>query len=236
MFKKRFAKDVKYFGLRDPFLLEICKDKSVLHVGCTDWPFVEKAFNDGSLLHSQLKTVTRSLIGVDIDREGIEYMQSLIPGKYISGNLKDVEIQSEILALSFDVILVPDVIEHVPNQNDFISGLMALSKKSGSEVIITTPNVYSLKSFLAAFLGLDFTHTDHRLFHNESTLTTAFCTDFNIEKSDLSFGYSSRDINARYGFALSFISRAIDIFFYAKPYLADTIILRLKPNMKRSSH
>jgi len=230
MFKKRFAREAKYFGLRDPYLLKVCKGKSVLHVGCTDWPFVKQAFDDGTLLHSQLKGVTNNLIGIDIDVEGVQFMEKLIPGKYISGNLTDSGIRKKILANSFDIILVPDVIEHVPNQYDFINGLIELSKETGSEIIITTPNVYALKSFLAALLGLDFTHTDHRLFHNETTLTTSFRTDFKLEKTKLSFSYSSRDINARYGFVLSLISRAMDILFYVKPYLADTIILRLKPS------
>lgn len=227
-FKKRFYKPALYVGLRDKYLVTYCKNKKVLHVGCTDWPFAEISFRNGSLLHANLEK-TSEVIGLDIDVVGLKLLSEIMPGEYISGNLIEESCRDLILKYEFDIILIPDVIEHVPNQFDFINGLLKIQESSGAEILITTPNVYALKSFLAATVGLDFTHTDHRLFHNESTLRTSLQIDFKRSPSSISFSYASRQIKQRYGKFLSFISRVIDGFFHLKPHLADTIIVRIHP-------
>jgi 2-polyprenyl-3-methyl-5-hydroxy-6-metoxy-1,4-benzoquinol methylase len=228
-FKKRFTKNSPYVGLRDTFLLNICAGKNVVHIGCTDWPFAEVSLKNGTLLHANLATRAKKLIGVDIDAKGIELLTDLVPGSYVTGNLVNHECAAEISNFDFELLLVPDVIEHVPNQFDFIAGLISLAETSNAQIIVTTPNVYSLKSFLAALVGLNYTHTDHRLFHDESTLRTAFATDFQVDTSRIAFNYASREITARYGNFLSLVSRVIDSIFWLKPYIADTIIISITP-------
>ena len=228
-FKKKFDAKASYVGLRDPFLLGQSIGKKVLHIGCTDWPFAKTAFENETLLHSKLSQIASELIGLDIDEKGIDYLETLLPGCYIRGNLIHPVVRSEVLKNELEIIMVPDVIEHVPNQFDFIEGLLELQKSSNAQIIVTTPNTYSLKSFLAASVGLDYTHTDHRLFHNESTLRTSFEVDFNIDSSRISFEYCSREIKQRYGTFLSLVSRFLDLFFHFKPQLADTIVFSIQP-------
>jgi len=229
-FKKRFTSNSPYVGLRDDFLLNQCLVKKVVHIGCTDWPFAEVSLKNGTLLHAKLLTRAKKVLGVDIDAEGIKLLADLAPGSYVTGNLVNHDCATEISKFDFDLLLVPDVIEHVPNQLDFIAGLLTLAERSNALIIVSTPNVYSLKSFLAALVGLNYTHTDHRLFHDESTLRTAFATDFQIHTSRIAFNYASREITSRYGKFLSLISRIIDTLFWLKPYLADTIIVSIKPH------
>lgn len=228
-FKKKFNSEAKYVGLRDPFLLEYTLGKKVLHVGCTDWPFSKVSLDNESLLHAKLSHSCKELMGLDIDESGIDYLKQRIPGNYICGNLINENVRSMTLKHDFDIILIPDVIEHVPNQFDFLSGVYEMSLKSGAEIIFTTPNVYAIKSNLASLVGLDFTHTDHRSVHNESTLTTSVIADFESNVKNYSFSYASRDITVRYGKALSLVSRLIDNLFCLKPHLADTIIIRVMP-------
>lgn len=228
-FKKKFDAKASYLGLRDPFILNESKGMRVLHIGCTDWPFAKTSFENKTLLHFKLSNIATELIGLDIDEKGIDFLESLIPGSYIRGNLIHPAVRSEILKNQLELILVPDVLEHVPNQFDFIEGLLVLQKSSTAKILLTTPNTYSLKSFLAASVGLDYTHTDHRLFHNESTLRTSFEVDFNIDSSRISFEYCSREIKQRYGIFVSLVSRFLDLFFHLKPQLADTIVISIQP-------
>lgn len=220
--------DPKYLGMRDTFIMSKCIGKKILHVGCTDWPFVEVSINNGTLLHGKLMESSGALIGIDIDEVGLSYLTVALPGLYIHGDLSKEEVRSKIAIYSADIILVPDVIEHVPNQYEFISGLLLMSHELQAQLIITTPNQYSLKAMLAALVGLDFTHTDHRLIHNQSTLQTAIAVDFNLPKDNIEIGYASRDITARYGRLMSLLSRLIDRIFFLKPYWADTIVVTIK--------
>lgn len=220
--------DPKYLGMRDTFIMSKCTGKKVLHVGCTDWPFVEVSVNNGTLLHGKLMENTGALIGIDIDEVGLSYLTVALPGLYIHGDLSKEEVRSNIAIYPVDIILVPDVLEHVPNQYEFISGLLLTAHELHAKLIITTPNQYSLKAMLASLLGLDFTHTDHRLIHNQSTLQTAIAVDFNLPKDHVEIDYASRDITARYGKLMSLLSRLIDRVFFLKPYLADTIVVTIK--------
>jgi 2-polyprenyl-3-methyl-5-hydroxy-6-metoxy-1,4-benzoquinol methylase len=232
-FKKNLRKvDSAYVGLRDPFLKSISKNKSVLHVGCTDFPFAEDSVNNNTLLHKKLSDETTMLVGIDIDKRGLVYLEKELPGLYLYGDLCNPDVREKLFQYEFDLILVPDVIEHVPNQFTFIEGLLALALSLQAELIITTPNQYSFKAMLAALAGLDYTHTDHRLIHNLTTLRTAIVHDFNVSDTNFQVDYASRDIKARYGNFMSAVSKIFDKFFYVTPYLADTIVVTLKPKIK----
>lgn len=228
-FKKNMRKEIStYVGLRDPFLKFASTNKCVLHVGCTDFPFAEVSVNNETLLHGKLFNNTSTLIGIDIDKKGLDFLRRMYPGVYLHGDLINPDIRTKLEQYNIDLIIVPDVIEHVPNQFDFIKGLLILARNLKAELIITTPNQYALKAMLAAFIGLDFTHTDHRLIHNMTTLRTAIETDFKIFNVSYQMDFASRDIKARYGKFLSLISKLLDKIFFITPYLADTIVVTIK--------
>ena len=224
--------DSAYVGLRDPFLKSISTNKTVLHVGCTDFPFAEVSISNDTLLHRKLFRDTAMLVGIDLDKCGLEYLEKMLPGLYVYGDLCSPDVRDKLIQYQFDVILVPDVIEHVPNQFTFVEGLLVLASNLQAKLIITTPNQYSLKAMLAALIGLDYTHTDHRLIHNVTTLRTAIVNDFKIPDANFQVDYASRDIKARYGNFMSLVSKLFDKLFFVTPHLADTIIVTIKPQNK----
>lgn len=58
---------------RDEWILAKVKGKKVLHAGATDNLLTEGRAEQG-LLHQKLRQVDCSLVGVDIDIEGIDYL------------------------------------------------------------------------------------------------------------------------------------------------------------------
>ena len=58
--------------LRLPLILEECKNKKVLHLGCADAPFTEARLNKGNLLHLQISGVSSRNVGIDIDADDEE--------------------------------------------------------------------------------------------------------------------------------------------------------------------
>jgi len=226
-FKKKIRSESKYFGLRDSYLLKLASDRSVIHVGCTDWPFTQENCENGTLLHLKLKKVSSSLLGIDKDLAGLSYLRKIIPGEYELGDLLENDMAGKFKKYDADIIFVPDVLEHVPNQKDFLKGCLDLAKLYSADLVLTTPNQYSIKAFLGILVGLDFTHSDHRVIHNRFTLETSLA-DLDVATENITLNYVSRDIRERYGVLLSLISRGIDGMLFLKPYLADSIVILIK--------
>jgi hypothetical protein len=96
--------------------------------------------------------------------------------------------------------------------------------ETNATAIFTTPNAFALKTFIPIFFGLDFTHPDHCLLHNEFTISHAM-NDANLKI--IKVGYLSRDISERYGTLLQFISRPFDWFCKLFPRFADTLYVEV---------
>lgn len=109
---------------RASFLRELLKNKDVLHVGCTDYPKLDVNSN----LHIQLFNSCRKLDGLDLDLDGIEQLKKYVDGNFFS---KIEDIKDE-----YDVILIPEVIEHVDNICSFLQSFNYIKAKY---VIITGP-------------------------------------------------------------------------------------------------
>lgn len=110
---------------RIEYFKNLLNTKKVLHVGCTDYPI----FNPNHNLHLQLQSGKLSLLdGFDIDETGLASLK-----KYYSGNYYS---KIENLHEHYDYILIPEVIEHVDNIQDF---LFNMSKINQDRMIITGP-------------------------------------------------------------------------------------------------
>lgn len=154
---------------RDDALLRLCRDRKVLHLGAADYPFHEQAAKGGSLLHQKLQKVTRSLIGIDQNREAVEYLQKHHGINDIIAGDTTSSINDKRLNDNFDIILCCDIIEHVDNPG----GLLEFCKRylSGStSLVITTINATSIKTALRALLGREAVHYDHVAYYSYATL------------------------------------------------------------------
>lgn len=139
---------------------KLCKNKKVLHVGCTDYPFSEYENN----LHSYLNTIgVEFLDGMDIDEDGIQEMKKYVSGDYYT-NLKDIK-------KTYDIVLVPETIEHIPNIQIFLSELEAINT---THIFITAPcffNEFKNKEF--GFVNekyYEIVHPDHKVWFTPYTL------------------------------------------------------------------
>ena len=58
---------------RDSIIIDKCKDKVVLHIGATDEPYTKQKLEKNLLLHTHIKNIAKNVIGLDIDKESIEF-------------------------------------------------------------------------------------------------------------------------------------------------------------------
>lgn len=151
---------IKRIQDRLPFFLEMCKDKKVLHFGCTDWPI----FNPQNNLHIELSKVTKLLHGFDIDIDGIQQLKKYVNQLYFSDF-------SELDETEYDICLIPETIEHIDNVQIFLKNLSNIKAKT---FIITAPNCFSKQHIDTTAFDNDFfievVHPDHNCWYSPYTL------------------------------------------------------------------
>lgn len=148
--------------IRHEYLLNKCKGKSVLHLGAVD-------YYEGQVcgLHKRLMGVSGSLIGLDIDSDGIEKARCTGIRNIIYGDLERLDEVN--IASKFDVILAGEIIEHLSNPGLFLAGVKRFFGYQ-TEMLVTSPNAFSLHRFLIALRGFEYVHPDHMCYYSYTKL------------------------------------------------------------------
>lgn len=168
----------KIFRKRD-FILNKCKDKSVLDLGCVEHDLFNNRIKDGTWLHMNFKTVAKSLVGVDILREYIPELQNMGYSIFY-GNVEKLEEVKELKDKKFYVIIAGDLIEHLYNHGMFLDSIKLFCHKN-TEIIITTPNCFSTHFFIPNLLKEETGREDHTCWFSEKTLKQLFIMNgFNV--------------------------------------------------------
>ena len=155
MDKAKWLKNFKTARKLDKFssIVEMCEGKTVLDVGCVGQ---DKGLNHDHWLHGRIKKTASKLVGVDINKEGIQLMNEngfevYEPDSLLSKNEK------------FDLVVMGDVIEHVNDPGSFLSFYAQFLNDDG-RMIICTPNSFGIRYTLQVlFYGKPGTNEEHTL-------------------------------------------------------------------------
>jgi SAM-dependent methyltransferase len=152
---------------RVPYVLDVCRGKKVLHLGCADYPFTSD--RGDTLLHTQLSAVTdpEHLWGLDSSEEGLAALSDMGFENLLRGNVES--LPPELLAEDFDVILAGELIEHLDAPGHFLASAAAVMSQR-SELLITTPNATTIAGLGRALLGSERVHPDHNYYYSYVTL------------------------------------------------------------------
>lgn len=139
---------------------QICANLRVLHVGCVDFPITNIENN----LHIKLDSVCSKLDGFDVNSDVFPELK-----RYLKGGLYDDWSQVKD---SYDIVLVPEVLEHVDNVADFLGKLDSLDANS---YVITVPDAYQcyarhFEFNKAAQEFVEIVHPDHNCWYTPYTL------------------------------------------------------------------
>lgn len=157
---------------RVEFIKEACEGRSVLHLGCTNFPYTRDSIEKGMLLHFELRDRASELVGFDFDQEGIDILREHGCDNLYRADLErldDVELEK-----TFDVIVAGEMIEHLNNPGMFLSGIKRFMSTE-TRLVITTVNAYSAMRFLIYGLrgkggSNEPIHPDHVAYYSYSTL------------------------------------------------------------------
>ncbi|MDQ2780695.1 MAG: mannosyltransferase [Pseudomonadota bacterium] len=151
----------------------LCAGKRVLHMGCADWPITDPK----SSLHLALEPHCVALDGFDVHAEALAGLAPHVSGRLLS--------QMDDVTEPYDLILVPEVMEHVADVASFLSQIDAIDAPT---VVITVPDAYQCHSRHFDYVDgnetfVEVVHPDHNCWYTPYTLTNVISkyTDWNIQ-------------------------------------------------------
>jgi hypothetical protein len=139
-------------------LVELCRGKRVLHVGCCDHPeLIREKVTQGVYLHQNLCRAASRCVGSDVSIPGVAQLREL--------GFPEVYVPDEVPDDSYDICLLADVIEHV---GDVVVFLESMRRYRFKELVVATPNLFRLRNFLSSG---EVINTDHRYWFSPYTLS-----------------------------------------------------------------
>jgi SAM-dependent methyltransferase len=139
-------------------------------VGETDGSLEKKlqAFGDGQILHAHLTRAASEVVGLDRDERAVQAIRSKFGESALL--VADVEHLEQLpLNATFDVILFGDLIEHLSCPGRALEGIRRFMA-SGGELIISTPNAFSLLANIRFTLGRFREGLEHVAAYSQFTL------------------------------------------------------------------
>jgi hypothetical protein len=204
--KTRFSNAEKKLLYKDEYLVSLVRGKRIIHFGCIDHvDIIDEKIRQNRWLHKILIENTKICYGIDIDREGIDFVSKKgIEGIYYC-NIESDELPADIRNTEWDYLLLGEVLEHVNNPVHFLEEINTKFKGLAKQVIITVPNAFRFENWLYALLEKEYINTDHRYWFTPFTLSKV-CTmaSLKIEQLELC---CSRNPASRYFFMRYFLKR-----------------------------
>jgi hypothetical protein len=154
---------------RGELLTQWVAGRRVLHVGFADHaPLIASRIAQGTWLHGRLTRSAVVCLGIDVNVQAVAIARSLG-----FDNVRELDIFSDealeaLAAGHFDLVLVPDVIEHLADPAAFLRRLVRCLPDA--EFVVTVPNALSLRNALQALRGQERINTDHRAWFSPFTL------------------------------------------------------------------
>ncbi|MCF6096381.1 glycosyltransferase [Thermovorax subterraneus] len=153
------------------YLRLLVKGKKVIHIGFADHKkLIEKKISNNTWLHKILVDSADVCVGIDIDRDAVEYVKSVI-------GIQDVyccditqEIPEAILNNKWDYIILGEVIEHVDNPVYFLKHISDNFKRIANKIVITAPNALKYLNFVSVKENKEVINSDHRYWFTPYTL------------------------------------------------------------------
>lgn len=186
---------------RNHFILNKAKGQKVLNLGPVD-----RALNPIADQHRKLMEVADNVVGIDIDKEGINELRNIGITNVIYGNIEYID---EItLEEDVSLIIAGEIIEHLSNPGLFLEKIKKFFAPQ-TQMIITTPNAFSFQRFVPPIIfRKEYVHEQHTCYYSFNTLSSLLARH----------GF---DIDNIYSFTLG---RKFEVIYKIFPHLSTGLI------------
>jgi polysaccharide deacetylase family protein (PEP-CTERM system associated) len=151
-------------------LTAAAEGRSVIHVGFVDRGYRDMQEQAGTWLHAHLAGSARSLVGLDLDVDGVEAARAAGYDAHAIDCRDTAAVRAAGLQPA-EVVIAGEVIEHLDEPGPFLDALHGLVAPGG-RLILTTPNASGLLNTVAALVGREVNHPDHVVLFSWRTLQT----------------------------------------------------------------
>jgi len=173
---------------REEIITQIIKGKDVIHIGCSDHiPVIKQKIAVNRWLHKLISENSSSCLGIDIDRESIDYVrnelgfENIICGNILTDNLE------VITSKKWDYVVFGEIIEHIGNPVEFLKTFRERFGKNISRFVISVPDIYNKKNLANMLSFREEINSDHRFWFTPYTISKILVDSGYIPES-ITFG------------------------------------------------
>jgi hypothetical protein len=168
-------------------ILELSKNKRVIHIGCADHlPLIKEKIRNKKWLHGLLHETAEKCIGVDINQLAVDFIRTELGYKevYCFDILSDNTLIND--DSHWDYMIFGEIIEHIDNPVAFMSQVREKYIGKVDKIIVTAPNIFNLLTIKDIRNNIENINTDHRYWFSPYTLTKVL-TRSGFQNFELSF-------------------------------------------------
>lgn len=153
-------------------LLDICRNKRVLHIGCCDHErLIKQKIDNRDWLHGLITECSEYTVGVDIDGDAVsEALRISGLDNIFVGDVTSAHVVEAIRSRQFDIALFGEVVEHISNPVAFLQRFRENYGDIVENIVITVPNALRAGNVKGAFRNTETINTDHRFFFTPYTI------------------------------------------------------------------
>jgi hypothetical protein len=183
---------------RADLIVDMVRGKSVIHVGCVDHlPELPEKIAAGTWFHGRLLEAASRCVGTDINRVGVELLRSRwgIPNVEYGDIAADAGMDW-IKTHAWDWIVLGEVLEHIDNPVQFLSGIARNYGRHIRGIIISVPNAFRAGNLINTLRNREVINSDHRYWFSPYTIQkVAYRSD--IEAVSLKFCHYTKSGRAK---------------------------------------
>jgi len=142
-FVNYFTRNKKELVDKNELIINLCRNKNVLDLGCIDHSATTALELENNWLHKQIKEVAYHVIGIDILEDDTNILNKN-GYEIVCANVENFNLNK-----TFDIIVAGDLIEHLSNIGLFLDCVKKHMHKD-SLLIISTPNPFNIEQTMTA--------------------------------------------------------------------------------------
>ena len=107
---------------REAAITEMIRDQNVIHIGCSDHiPVIKQKISNNTWLHKLITDNAKNCIGIDIDKESIEFIKketeykNVFHGDILTDNFEGINESH------WDYVVFGEIVEHLDNPVNFLN-------------------------------------------------------------------------------------------------------------------
>jgi hypothetical protein len=157
---------------RESAITEIIRNTAVIHIGCSDHvQIINDKIKNNIWLHKLISENSKRCIGIDIDRESIEFIKKELGYQNVFyGNILTDEFKN-ITESKWDYAVFGEIVEHLDDPVHFLKVFKTKYGENVNRFIITVPTVYNKRQFTNMINYREVINSDHRFWFTPYTIS-----------------------------------------------------------------